>query len=148
MSGSLSSLVRLPLGGIPFVAPRPDADEEPLANVGRRRAARLRLSIPAKLVTLSETRRCVLLDISRTGAQINLSRPLGVGEAGLLQFADYELFVSAIRAATGRNGLEFDAQIADEDVLEIRRFADTFELDQRRALLREAQQWATGRAAA
>ncbi|MEO0871401.1 MAG: PilZ domain-containing protein [Pseudomonadota bacterium] len=144
MSGSFASLARLPLGGVPFAAPSADADEEPLANVGRRAAPRLRLSIPARLVTVSETRRCVLLDVSRCGAQISLAKPLSEGEAGFLHFANTEVFVSVIRKATGLNGVEFDVPLSDEDVLAIRRYAEDYEADERRALRSEARAWVAG----
>jgi len=143
MAGSFSSLARLPLGGIPFTTARVD-DDEPLANVGRRGAPRLRLSIPARLVTVSGTRRCVLLDVSRKGAQISLRQTLAEGEGGFLRFASYEVFASVIREATGLNGVEFDEEISDEDVLAIRRFAEAYEVDKRAALKAEARAWVTG----
>ncbi len=145
MAGSFSSLARLPLGGIPFRAPAPDTYEEPLENVGRRAAPRLRLSIPARLVTVSETRRCVLLDLSRGGAQIGLAKPLAEGEAGFLRFAHYEAFACVIREGPGLNGVEFDVGLSDEDVLATRRFAEMYEIDQRQALKDEARAWVMGR---
>ncbi|MEO0590225.1 MAG: PilZ domain-containing protein [Pseudomonadota bacterium] len=144
MPGSFASLARLPLGGVPFAAPAVDADEEPLENVGRRAAPRLRLSIPARLVTISETRRCVLLDVSRNGAQISLPKPLGVGEAGFLRFANTEVFVSVIRDGTGLNGVEFDVPLTDKDVLAIRHYAEVYQSDERNALREEARAWVMG----
>lgn len=146
MSGSFASLARLPLGGVPFAAPAPDADLESLDNVGRRSAPRLRLSIPGKLITVSETRRCVLLDLSRTGAQIGLAKPLPIGGAGFLRFAQIEVFGSVIRSTKGGNGLEFDVEMPDEDVLATRRFAEEYELDERKALMEEARAWVMGSA--
>lgn len=144
MPASFASLSRLPLGGVPFAAPAADADEEPLENIGRRAAPRLRLSIPARLVTVSETRRCVLLDVSRSGAQISLAKPLAEGEAGFLRFANTEVFASVIRVSTGLNGVEFDVPMTDEDVLAIRRFAEDYEADERSALRNEARAWVMG----
>lgn len=135
------------MGGVPFNAPAPDADLDPLENVGRRSAPRLRLSIPARLVTVSETRRCVLLDVSRTGAQIGLAKPLDVGDAGFLRFADLEVFGAVIRSSTGSNGLEFDVEMADDEVLAIRRFAESYQYDERQALMDEARAWVMGAAA-
>ena len=136
----------MPLGGIPFAAPKPDAGLDSLENVGRRSAARLRLSIPARLVTVCETRRCVLLNVSRTGAQIGLAKPLAVGDAGFLRFAGLEVFGSVIRAGKGLNGLEFDQEMTDEDVLATREYAERYEADERRALMEEARAWVTGSA--
>ncbi|MEM7690759.1 MAG: PilZ domain-containing protein [Pseudomonadota bacterium] len=144
MPGSFSSLARWPLGGVPLVNPAPDAFMEPLRNVGRRKAARLRLSIPAKLVTVSETRRCVLIDLSRTGAQIALPKPLQVGDAAFLRFAGFDVFASALRCDQGRNGLEFDMELSDADVIAIRHYAESAEADERRALIDEARAWVMG----
>lgn len=145
MAGSFSSLARLPLGGVPFVTPSSDADLASLDNVGRRGALRLRLAIPARLVTLTETRRAVLLDVSRSGAQINLAKPLEEGEAGFLHFAGLEVFASVVRRGDGFNGLEFDIEMSDEDVLATRHYAERYEADERRALMEEARVWVMGR---
>ena len=144
MPGSFSSLARLPLGRVPFAAPCENALDEPLGNVGRRKAPRLRLSIPVRLVTISETRRCALLDLSRSGAQIGLAKPLAEGEAGLLRFAGFEVFGCVLRKSAGFTGLEFDAQLADNDVLAVRRYAEAYDADERSALLEEARSWVMG----
>ncbi|MEM1196976.1 MAG: PilZ domain-containing protein [Pseudomonadota bacterium] len=126
------------------MAPKPEARPEPLRNVGRRRAARLRLSIPARLITVSETRRCVLLDVSRNGAQIGLRKPLEEGEAGLLQFSRFETFGCAVHQDRGLNGLEFDVELSDADVLEIRGYAENYAADKRADLMNEARAWVMG----
>ena len=144
MSGSFASLARLPLGGVPFAAPASGAYDDPLENVGRRGAPRLRLSIPAKLMTVSETRRCVLLDVSRSGARIGIAKPIEEGDAGFLRFSDFDLFATVARTEDGRNGLEFDVELSDDDVLAIRRYAETYEMSERTALMDEARAWVTG----
>ncbi|MEM7703864.1 MAG: PilZ domain-containing protein [Pseudomonadota bacterium] len=146
MAGSFASLARLPLGGVPFAAPALDSDLEPIENVGRRGAPRLRLSIPGRLITVSQTQRCVLLDLSRTGAQIGLAKPLTVGEAGFVRFAEFEVFGTVIRSAQGSNGIEFDVEMPDGDILATRRFAEEYELDERKALMEEARAWVMGTA--
>lgn len=147
MPGSFASLARFPPGGVPFDNPQDDtAEDPPLYNVGRRAAPRLRLSIPGKLLTVSETRRCVLLDVSRSGAQIGLAKPLAVGEAGFLRFAGTEVFGTATRVDKGRNGLEFDVELSDEEVLAIRHFAESYEITERQALMEDVRAWVTGAA--
>lgn len=143
-------MVRMPSQGAPVVDPEIELDagvcieDAPLENVGRRAAPRLRLSIPARLVTTTATHRCVLLDVSRLGAQISLERPLAEGEAGLLNFAGFEVFACVIRTGPGLNGVEFDGELSDEDVLQIRQYAEHYETDERAALKEEARAWVTG----
>ncbi|MEM6585750.1 MAG: PilZ domain-containing protein [Pseudomonadota bacterium] len=144
MAGSFASLARAPLGGLPFTLPEAREGQEPLKKVGRRAAPRLRLSLEAKLVTLTETRRCVVLDVSRTGAQISLAKPLAIGEAGFLRFAQREVFGGVVRESAGRNALEFDEQLSDAEVLDIRRYAESYEADQRKALMQEVREWVMG----
>jgi hypothetical protein len=144
MPGSFTSLAHQPFGGKRPGSSGLRSRDIPLENVGRRAAARLRLSIPATLVTLADTRRCILIDVSRTGAQVSLPEPLAVGEAGFLRFAGIEVFGVAIRAATGCNGLEFDVELGDDDVLAVRHHAESYEADARRALREEVRAWVTG----
>ena len=170
MPGSFVSLARLPLGGSMFgnalrrdaeagrsgaapdagenpasgPASGPASDTDPIGHVGRRAAPRLRLSIPARFQTVSAARRCVLLDVSRSGAQIGLARALAPGAAGFLTFADVEVFGDVIRTAPGCNGIAFDVELSDAVILEVRRFAETFQIEERRALLEDVRAWVTG----
>lgn len=162
MSGSFASLARLPPGAVPFASPDSRIadsdrsgcapgdgsgaalDDDPIENVGRRAAPRLRLSIPARFQTVSANRRCVLLDVSRTGAQIGLAKPLAPGAAGFLTFADVEVFGDVIRTAAGSNGIAFDIELGDEVILKVRRFAESFQIEERRALMAEVRAWVTG----
>ncbi len=129
------------------------SDNDRLANdaaapVGRRSAPRLRLSIPARLVTLFDTRRCILVNLSRTGAQIGLEQPLGKGEGAFLQLAGIDQFGSITRCAVGLgggfNGLEFECPLTDRQVLALRDHAESFADAESRALRDEVRAWVTG----
>ena len=95
--------------------------------VGRREAARLRLSIPARLVTLYDTRRCILVNLSRTGAQVGLQSPLKHSEGVFLQVAGIDQFGSIVRRIVrqngGINGLEFESPLTDDQVIALRRYS-------------------------
>ncbi|MEO1221921.1 MAG: PilZ domain-containing protein, partial [Pseudomonadota bacterium] len=121
------------------------APVEPSVPIGRRGAARLRLSIPAKLVSLYDTHRCILIDLSSTGAQIGLQKPMEIEQKAFLQIAGLELFCEVVRTAHGANGgvngLSFDPPLEDEDVLDVRRFAESHEADEVRALRSEVRAW-------
>ncbi|MEP1422552.1 MAG: PilZ domain-containing protein [Erythrobacter sp.] len=116
--------------------------------VGRRAAARLRLAIPARLVSLYGTHRCILIDLSSTGAQLGLEKPLAAKEAGFLQIAGQELFCEIVRTDQGPNGgingLVFDPPLIEQDVLDMRRFAEHYELDELRGLKSEVKDWVEG----
>lgn len=128
----------------PVAPPREPSDAKPIPNTGRRAAARLRLSIPAKIVTIYATTRCVLLDLSRSGAQIGIQTPLDVGDPVFLRFVDYEVFATVKRRSEGANGLEFEGLLEEEIVLRARRYAETFEDAKRRALMDDVRAWVNG----
>lgn len=111
---------------------------------GRRSAPRLRLSIPARLVTLYETRRCVLLNLSQTGAQIGLEDPLSEGDGAFLKVAGLDHFGGVVRKGPGTNALEFDVSLSENEVLSVRRYSECFEEDERRRLRREVRAWVHG----
>ncbi len=116
--------------------------------VGRRTAARLRLAIPARFISIYSTQNCILLDISRTGARLALARPLAEHKSGFVAFAHFELFGSIVRADRGADGganaLAFDDPITEADVLEVRRFAESFEMRERLALRDVVRRWVAG----
>ncbi|PKP96705.1 MAG: hypothetical protein CVT76_06180 [Alphaproteobacteria bacterium HGW-Alphaproteobacteria-15] len=115
---------------------------------GRRAAARLRLAIPARIMTVYETHNCILLDLSQTGARIGLARPLAVGDGGYLMVAQFEVFGEVVRrklgAGGGVNGIAFDDPVSHATVLAVRHHAETFERAQREALRDQVRCWVTG----
>lgn len=123
-------------------------DDDPQMIVGRRNAPRLRLSIPARLISLDGTHRCILVNLSRTGAQVGLEQPLRKGDGAILQVAGIDHFAIVMRSDRGCfggvNGLEFEEPLSDDDVLATRSFAESFEKNERVNLLREVEAWVTG----
>ncbi len=122
--------------------------QEASVPIGRRAAARLRLAIPARFVSIYSTQNCILLDISRTGARLALASPLAEHQSGIVTFAQFELFGSIVRADHGADGganaLAFDDPITEADVLDVRRFAEGFELYERHALRDLVRRWVAG----
>jgi hypothetical protein len=134
----------------PVILSGPLSVEEPAkpSVIGRRGAPRLRLGIPARLVSTRATNPCILLDLSRTGARIGLERPLVPGELAYLRVAGLEMFAEVIRSMRGDsggiNGLAFDEPLSDAAVLAVRRHAETFEQRERAALRDQARRWVNG----
>lgn len=116
----------------------------PANTIGRRSAARLRLSMPGKLVTIYETRPCVVMNVSQTGARISLQNPLPTGDSAVLQCGGIDQFAMIVRREPGSNGLEFDAPLTHDQVLAIRDVADNFDDLERKRFRRIARDWITG----
>jgi hypothetical protein len=118
--------------------------------IGRRSAARLRLSIPARFISLDGYSECILIDLSETGAQIVLAEPLRRGALGYLQVARLEAFAEAVRRVQGLrggvNGLVFDDRLDPEAVLAVRRHAESFLQREQAALRDQVRRWVTGEA--
>lgn len=83
---------------------------------GNRYGNRLRLGVPAGLVMTYRTRRCLLDDISSTGARIRVEEPLVRGRIVMLQFHELRLCCSVIWCRNGECGLRFDKKLAQEDM--------------------------------
>lgn len=121
---------------------------------GRRGEARLRLCLPARLQTMYDTRRCIILDLSRTGAQLGLEKPLNNGQSAILELhipkgIGLDQFGTIIRQGETLQGaaigLQFETPLSKEDVLSVRHFAETFEEDAKRSLRNEARAWVDGK---
>lgn len=113
-------------------------------HIGRRAAPRLRLSLPARFVAIESTHKCILLNISRTGAQIAILNSVREGEGGFLHCGKLSAFAIVTRSEFSLNALEFDEEISDEDVLDIRSYYETFEERERRQLIETARKWVNG----
>jgi hypothetical protein len=117
-------------------------------RLGRRGAMRVHLSVPAKLIGVSETQNCVLIDLSTSGARIRIARPLPVNTAGFLRIGVIEAFGIAVRVRIeedgGINGLSFDVPLSRQEMLAAIHYARNHELVERREAFLQARAWATG----
>lgn len=115
---------------------------------GRRAAARLRLSIPAQMLTVFATQHCILLDLSQTGARIGLATPMTIGDDGFLRVGQLEVFGQAVRrmigVGGGVNGIAFDEPLSHAAVLAVRHHAETFQRVEREALRDQVRRWVAG----
>jgi len=116
----------------------------PSLQAGRRSAPRLRLSLPAQLIAVEKAHTCILLNLSRTGAQVAILDAIREGEGAILRCGVINHFVIVTRSEFGLNALMFDEPLSDAMVLETRRYHENFEERERRALLETARKWATG----
>lgn len=112
--------------------------------IGRRGAARLRVSLPARFVAIERTHACILLNISQTGAKIAILDPVREGEGGFLHCGALSVFAVVARCEFSLNALQFEQPISHEEVLMTRRYYETFEERERRKLIETARRWASG----
>jgi hypothetical protein len=77
-----------------------------------------------------------------------LEKPLDIDETAFLQIAGQELFCEVVRIAHGAkggvNGLAFDPPLEDQDVLDMRRFAETYQANELRGLRSQVKAWVDG----
>jgi hypothetical protein len=122
--------------------------QDDVATIGRRTAARLRLAIPARFVSVFATQACILLDISRSGARIALASPATLRQSAYIAVGRFELFGMVVRRERfgdgGINAVAFDESISEPEVLAIRRFAEDFELRERQGLRDQVRRWVSG----
>ena len=131
-------------GELGMVDPKPGNSDQPSFPIGRRAAPRLRLSLPAKLVAVEKAHTCILLNLSRTGAQVAILDAIRVGEGAILRCGVINHFAIVTRTEFGLNALEFDEPLTDDIVLEVRRYHENFEEREKRALIETARKWVTG----
>ena len=123
---------------------KPGIPESGPVPIGRRSAPRLRLRLPAQLVAVDKVQACVLLNISRSGAQVAVHDALREGEGAILRCSNLDHFAIVKRSESGLNALAFDEPVTDAIVLQIRHDQETFAERERRALKETARKWVTG----
>lgn len=113
-------------------------DPQHLANCGRRASSRLRLRLPATLITLDGQGPAVLENISATGARVASQFTLRPGASCILRLPRLELFADVAWCAQGRLGLNFEAPLSHDQLVTLRNL-DPDSLSNERA---SSQNWA------
>ncbi len=108
----------------------------------RRGKARLRVGIPADLLTVHGRSPVTLLDLSETGARLRYEGD-GISD-GVLEWLGYEAFGAVVRHADSEVGLRFDEPIAQDCVLDTRERLPTMQQGEDE-VVRFAREWVGGR---
>jgi PilZ domain len=113
------------------------------AAAGRRRHSRLRVHLPARLITLGGTLPATLLNLSFRGAKVFLgSAQTRSGANAVLSWGAFEAFCTVAWARDGHCGLDFDEPLKPHMLIETRDLADvTPRIDASRVA---ARNWAAG----
>jgi PilZ domain len=111
---------------------------------GQRGTARVALGVPGTLVMAHATLRCLIDDISASGAKIRCEAPLGAGTAAELRFEEWRGFASVAWARGGRAGLRFDRRLTLEDIESFRRIAANPQEWVQTSQSSAAREWSSG----
>lgn len=112
---------------------------------GRRHCSRLRVRLPARLVTHTETRRVILADLSLTGARLLTQGALRDGQEAVLEWDRHEAFGAVVWQEGPACGLLFFDPIDEATLMATRGIDDAARLPQDRELVRQiARQWVEG----
>lgn len=118
------------------------ADLQTKGDAGRRSLARLRLGVPARLITLNGVQDVLLDDLSMSGAQISLS----VGEqfsSGILEWLDFDELVDVVWHDGPTCGVKFENNLSKGCILATRDAAPGLLDDEARARS-VAKRWTEG----
>lgn len=96
------------------------------ARAGRRRHSRLRVCLPARLITLDGTLTATLLDVSFRGAKVVVATQPGlrVGASAVLTWAGFEMFCTVAWTRPDLLGLDFDTPLKPQVLIATRDLAD------------------------
>ncbi len=97
-----------------------------IPTTGQRRDSRLRLALPARMVTLGGYSSVLLADLSQSGARVQLheGEVLKPGAQGMLSWLGYEAFGAVVWCRYGFAGMEFDELLPADILLDTRERVD------------------------
>lgn len=110
----------------------------------RRLHGRARLGMAARLVTFSGTSTCTLVDLSYTGACIEVVAEPRIGAMIVVESPSVELFGTVRWVRGGFCGFEFDQPLTFDEAVELRRQAETEDDRVTRDRIAYARSWVTG----
>lgn len=130
---------------IPSMSAEQLPDSEKAAKLVRRSNSRLRVRLPARLVTRTETLRVVLRDISLWGASIAVDRELALGLELVVEWGAFDAFGEVVWSDAQSCGIRFIDPISPDTLMATRELDDHNRLPRDSDLLRQiARGWAEG----
>lgn len=114
--------------------------------IGRRSQSRLRVRLPARLITLCGTQSAILADLSMGGARVLAERDLRRGAEGVLQWGNFEAFGEVSWAADGMFGMRFHDFLSPRIVVATRDLDACERIGSDREIARETvREWVEGK---
>lgn len=112
---------------------------------GRRGNGRLRVRLPARLVTRTDTWHVILSDLSMRGARVITGRRMEPGQEAVLEWSGFDAFGEVVWCDGERCGLSFLDPIEEPTLIATRDLDDLSRLPRDRELLRQvARNWVDG----
>lgn len=116
-----------------------------IAGTGKRGQARLRVRLPAKLITLDGEFRLVLCDLSTGGARVGKTGLMLSGGQAVLLWDRFEAFCTIAWCRSGLVGVRFEDPIPKEWIIATRELDSMARLPDEQELRRlEAREWVMG----
>ncbi len=116
------------------------------SQTGRRADARLRLSLPAELITLDGQGHAVVENLSRTGARIATRMNLRPKSCCVMRWSGAEAFCTVRWSGGGRCGLVFDSPLSRDELMRARWLDGNLNQVERERWQRWASEFVSGRA--
>lgn len=113
---------------------------------GRRADPRLRLALPAELITLDGQGPAIIENLSRSGARIATRLALKVGDGCVLRWRGGEVFALVRWSEQQRCGLIFDSRLSQDDLMQARWLEGQLGRLEREQWLAWAREFVNGRA--
>lgn len=119
-------------------------DPQPVSLTGKRGRSRLRVSLPARIVSATSSGDCTVIDLSETGARIAAREPPRPGVMVMVRCLHLELFGTLVWRRGAVAGIAFDAPLPRDQVVGLRGLADEAARMQDEAARQAARAWAQG----
>ncbi|WP_228242936.1 PilZ domain-containing protein [Porphyrobacter sp. GA68] len=116
----------------------------PASLTGKRARSRLRVSLPARIVSATGSGDCTVVDVSETGARVAAPEPPRPGVMVVVRCLHLELFGTLVWRRGALAGIAFDAPLRRDQVVGLRGLADEAARMQDEAARQAARAWAQG----
>lgn len=105
-----------------YGSPPPDdqAEDIPERRIGRRTHSRLRVFLPARLISVFGTQQVLIQNLSQGGVKLRWTEPVRVGGDVVLVWAHHELFGKVIWAEAHYGGVVLDEPLSEVLILSMR----------------------------
>lgn len=118
--------------------------EQPI-EAGRRSHSRLRVRLPARLVTVTGARELILFDLGQFGARLLISEPIAPGISAMLYWGAFEAFGQVAWCRSGYCGVSFEEELAAKTLIATRDLDDVAHLHRADDMdRRAAKAWSQG----